>query len=74
MVRKIENFLANFDFGLDAGVPVFAVVLDIALDRAGAPAITLSRVVLPIPLGPMTATNSPAATCSETSFMIGRIP
>lgn len=74
LVRKIENFLANFDFGLDAAAPAFAVDLDIALDRAGTPAITLSRVVLPIPLGPMTATNSPAATCSKTSFKIGRIP
>src|SRR3989449_7651592 len=38
------------------------------------PAITLSRVDLPMPESPITATYSPAATSSETAFSTVRMP
>ena len=43
-----------------------------APDRIGAtPAIALIKVDLPAPLGPSTATISPAATVSEAPLTIG---
>src|SRR5262245_59382587 len=38
------------------------------------PAIVFTSVLLPAPLGPMTATTSPAATCSVASHTAGASP